>query len=66
MSRVTESATPQCPFNNLPCKRIACAIYDDHWRVCSLHRDSREGSMRVAIQDSFVAIHDAYMKKDAQ
>ena len=56
----TTKKTELCPFSNLLCRDSLCAIYDDHWRRCSLHRDSLSGSIRTSVADAAVEIIKAY------
>lgn len=60
MPTITKKIDPICPFNNMPCRRQTCAIFDEHWKVCSLHRDSISGTVRTSVCDAAVEVIRAY------
>lgn len=49
-----------CPISGMPCRGEECAVFDDHWHCCSLHRESLSGTVRASVCDAAVEVIKAY------
>lgn len=62
MNQAKTKRRPVCPLAGfgLSCIEERCALWDDHWALCSLSSGSRYSGIRAAVCDAAVEIVKHY------
>lgn len=63
MKQVKREARELCPLAGFAeCRGERCALWDDHWALCSLSSGSRYSGIRAAACDAAVEVMGVYEK----